>query len=152
MGDKFKKALKIIAEKLDIEEVKWAVIGSTGLALQGIEITPNDLDIAVRFDDLQKIPEIFPDYKPSGVKELETVTGKPAWDVQMNINEVEIQFVGELDDGDYVSRLLAKRINMVNVDKVDIPCLNLEAAAEAYEEIKRPEKAELIRKFLRKET
>ena len=42
---KLKEVLKIISGK--IGSIDWAVMGSSNMALHGMDVTPNDLDIVV---------------------------------------------------------------------------------------------------------
>jgi hypothetical protein len=39
------RALVILAEQLESSKISWAVTGSTSLALQGVDLVPNDIDI-----------------------------------------------------------------------------------------------------------
>ena len=44
LNSTFVEVIKLISEKIP-SNIKWAVDGSTSLALQGIDITPHDIDI-----------------------------------------------------------------------------------------------------------
>ncbi len=140
---KFKDVLKILASKLNI---KWALIGSTNLAIQGMDVNPRDLDIVVMFEDLEKVRVLLKDYHPDPIKKLEVMTNEPAWEVKLYINDVEVQILGELKHGEYVSKRMANEIIYVD----EIPCFTLDAEARAYSETNRKEKADKIWEFIKK--
>lgn len=153
ISEQFIKALKIVAKRIEDNGITWAVIGSGALALQGMDVTPNDLDISVNVRDLEKIHELFADYSAAEAKEIETLSGKQAWDVLATIKGVETQFCGEKEsneDAVWFNRVAAGLTNDVEVDGVRVPCISLPAAVEAYKELQRPQKVELIQKFLSK--
>ncbi len=151
ISEKFKQAIMFISEVLSNAKIKWAVIGSTNQALQGMEITPNDLDLIVSFDYLKKIPELFKSFSPSPFQKLETTTGMPAWDVKMTLKKVEVQFLGERKEGLYVKPLLSKKVTHVTVNGLSIPCLALDSEANAYAKTNREKKAKAILDFLAKQ-
>lgn len=153
ISEQFAQALKIVAERLEENGITWAVIGSGALALQGMDVKPNDLDISVSVRDLTKIHELFADYCATEVKEIETLSGKQAWDVLATIEGIETQFCGELETNEealWFNRVVAGLTNDMKVDGIRIPCISLPAAIEAYNELHRPQKAELIQVFLGK--
>jgi len=116
----FKQAIKVLSQELNTQQLKYALIGSSNLVLQGMDLSPHDLDLVMRIDDLNKIPEIFRSYSPSNVEELRPDSGDPAWtaklerhpawNVHFNMGKIPIQILGESSDGNYVSKLIAKRL------------------------------------------
>src|SRR5208337_4971382 len=96
---KFIEAIEIIYEKLRKEQIKWALVGSTNMALQGMDINPHDLDIVMRFEDLGKMQLLFSEYGPSQVTKLDNHTANEVWDVKVNIHSVEVQIFGEKESG-----------------------------------------------------
>jgi len=113
----FKEAIKIIYTRMNSKDFSWAFIGSTNCALQGMEVSPRDLDLVMRLDDLKQIPQIFKDYSPSNIEKLlpdskdlawaTKLANHPAFNVHAYVERVEMQILGEKDDGDYVSKLIA---------------------------------------------
>ncbi len=155
--EQFKSALKEISSILDYKQHPWALIGSTNLALQGIVTIPRDLDLVMRLKDLgvaskkfrrynaSRIEELFPDAKDSAwTAKLKRC---PAFNVHFNIEGINVQIIGERDNGDYVSRLLANQLIYTNLDSFEIPCFTLDAEAQVYD-LFRPKKAQQIRDFL----
>lgn len=143
-----KNAIKIIHKRLDDNQIKWALVGSTNMKLQGMETEPRDLDIVMQHEDLEKVSKIFSDYSASAVMELESLTDKPAWEVNVKINGAEVQFIAGEERDVYVSKLLANQITYIKLDYVEIPCFTLEAESQAYKETNREHKAHLIQEFL----
>ena len=153
ISKQFIKALAIVAQRLEKNDIAWAIVGSGALALQGMDVTPNDLDISVDVKDLEKIRAAFSDHYSTEVKEIETLSGKQALDVTANIKGVETQFCGELktnEEAIWFNRVVSGMTNDIDVGGVRVPCISLLAAIEAYTELHRPQKAELIRAFLKK--
>lgn len=148
MNKNFKKAIKIIHKLLNKNKIKWALIGSTNMQLQGMNVSPHDLDIVVKLKDLEKMREIFSEYNASAVRELKPLTDEPGWEVKLEIESVEVQILGERDNSEYVSKLLANRLTKIKIDDIEIPCFTLEAEAQTYAETNREHKAQLIQEFL----
>jgi len=148
MKKEFKEALRIIYEKLKNTNIKWALIGSTNMNLQGIDVNPRDLDMVVTLENLKKIPEIFKEFSSSEVKKLPPMTSESGWEVKLKISSVDVQVLGEKNTGEYVSKLLRGQLTKIKLDDVEIPCFTLKAEAQTYAETNRLHKAEIINKFL----
>jgi len=157
ISERFKRALKEISSTLDYKLCPWALIGSTNLALQGMIINPRDLDLVMRLKDLGVASKKFYRYNASAIEELSPDERDPAWtaklkrcpafNVHFNIKGVSVQILGEGDNGDYVSKLLANKLIYTDLKSFKIPCFTLETEAQVYD-IFRPEKAQQIRDFL----
>ncbi len=143
-----KRAIKIIYEKLTNNNIKWVLVGSTNMQLQGMQIEPRDLDITIQHKDMEKVSRLFSDYSASPVKEFETLSGESAWEVKAIISNVEVQFFGGSETDTYVSKLLSGRTVSVKLDDIEVPCFTLEAESQAYRETNREHKADLIQEFL----
>lgn len=142
-----KEAIKTIYKKIG-HDIKWALVGSTNMQIQGMQIEPRDLDIVIQHKDLEKVSRIFSDYSASKVIKLKTLSGKPAWEVRATINDVKVQFFGGDEKDIYVSELLSGKIIMIELDGTKIPCFTLEAESQTYKETNREHKTNLIQKFL----
>lgn len=143
------KAIRIIHERLENNSIRWAITGSTNMKLQGMKTKPRDLDVIIPYDDLSSISKIFSDYQASPVRELESLTDDPAWEVSANIESVPVQFISGKEDDVYVSKLLEERIKYVRMNGIDVPCLTLEAEAQCYYETGREKKARTIEDFMK---
>ncbi len=123
------------------------MIGSVNMQAQGIELSPNDLDIVVQLKDLKKISKIFSDYSVFEIRELKLFDYKSAWEVKVEIKKVEVQFLGEKDDGIYIEKLLANKLINIKVDNIEIPCFTLNAEAQIYSQTNRKHKTKIFKIF-----
>ena len=145
----FKKALKMIHKEFSKEKLTWAVIGSTNMKLQGINIQPNDLDIIVKLSDLKKIAVIFKKYHSENkIEKAKTKTGETIYRINVEIAKTNIEIVGERDSGIYSRGLLSNQIIKIKLGDIEIPCFTLEAEEKAYLLRKRFNRAKIIRDFL----
>jgi len=146
INEEFKRAIFEISERMLENSVKYAITGSANLALQGIKVPPQDVDIVVFHEDLQRIIRIFPEYLRSGVRKMESKIGD-AWEVLLNIEGVDVQVFAE-PSGKY-SRALYDNSFSLDIDDRLIYCLPLEAELKLYRETGRLEKAKMIERFLK---
>ena len=150
INKEFKEVIKIVSKKMEQNGIKWALIGSTNMALQGMDVNPRDIDLVVKLSDLKKMKSIFSNYRLSEIKELKPFTGESVWDIKIRINNIEIEILGEKDNGEYVRKLLANRIVKIRLDEIEIPCFALEAESQTYAETNKKHKADMINNFLEK--
>ncbi|HPN54936.1 MAG TPA: hypothetical protein PLB52_03335 [Candidatus Moranbacteria bacterium] len=142
------KVLIFIAEKLNNAKINWLLIGSSNLALQGVPLEPNDVDISVGISDYNKIKNIFNKYKTlSGT----TLKNKEAEEVTYLIKGVKVHFCFEYDHGFFNKFLKNNDKLKIKIGSVDIFCNSLVGEIEAYTHLDRKEKAESISKFLKTE-
>lgn len=141
-------ALQILRDRLQENDISWLLTGSGHLALAGMDVNPEDLDIAVQYEDLERIPGVFPQYSFSDIKPLKGDDEGGA--VQSYIGDVEVEFIGESSHGVYMKRM--GETQYLTCDHMQIPVLTLKAEAAAYEEMGRTEKANMIYDFLQEET
>ena len=150
ISKEFETVIKIISKKLNQESIKWSLVGSTNLAIQGMNVSPRDLDILVKWSDLKKIKAIFSQYNPSEIKKLMPfIDGQKAWEMKTIINDIEVQFFSE-KVGEYVKRLLPNKIIKIKLNNLEIPCSSLEDEAQIYENTNRKNKADMINDFLKR--
>jgi hypothetical protein len=140
--------LKLISQRLNDNNFTWAIIGSTNLALQGVDITPRDMDIISTMDVLPKIKSIFPEYEVAEIEEKQSAISGSYWRVAMHVNDIEIEILGEKENGIYADRLLAGQKIDVVIDGTSISCLALESELQAYRDTGRQNRVDLIEQFL----
>ena len=58
-GKDSEPALRFISKKFKKEGIKYAIIGSMSLRLQGIDLSPDDIDIVIREKDAGKVNRMF---------------------------------------------------------------------------------------------
>lgn len=152
MSEEFEKTIKLISRVLENNKIKWALVGSANMAIQGMNVDPRDLDIVVQLKNLKKMTKIFLNYRPSKINELKPFTKELAWEVKLIINNIEVQIFGERDTGEYVRKLLANKLIKIKLGEAEIPCFTLKAEAQTYAETNRGHKAKLTNKFLKSKT
>ena len=142
-----KETLTFVAKKLNEAQIKWALIGSANLALQGMNVVPNDIDILVDFSDKEKNEKLF-----MGEKIVSNSIQKngEAEEVTYLIEGVDVQICYEHPHGFYFQFFENNRFEKIMLGSVEILCNRLEDEARAYEHLGRKEKAEKIREFLKK--
>ena len=140
--------LKLISQRLNENKVIWAIVGSTNLALQGIEITPRDIDIILTIENLVKLKNIFPEYSVTEIEEKQSTRGSSYWRVLIEINGIEVEILGEKENGVYTDNLLAGNKLEILLDDTNIFCLTLQSEIYAYRETGRQNRVEMIEKFL----
>jgi len=145
MPDK-KETLKFVAEKLNGIQLRWALIGSANLSLQGMDVVPNDVDILVDFLDKKKVGDLFLEEKKISDSKLKNGEGE---ENTYLIEGVEVQFCFEYSHGFYFQFFENDRFEKIKLESVEIPCNRLEDEALAYEYLGRKEKAESIKEFLK---
>lgn len=134
------EALIIILEKL--KGIKFALIGSFNLSLQGVQIEPHDLDILTDDEGIAEISKIFSSkiFAENEYKETE-----------FKIGDTEVHVVSSQknplrpDD-------LEKFIIEVDNDGLKIPCASLESEMSFYERSGRAKdlgKVKLIEDYLK---
>jgi hypothetical protein len=143
----YKKAIFELSELLIENNVKYAITGSTNLALQGIKVIPQDIDIVLFQEDLQKIIKIFPKYLKTGMRKMEGKNGE-VWEILLDIDGVEVQFFSE-NQGLH-SSALQENCHCLDVNDRLIYCLPLKEELKIYKGLGKEEKVEMIRKFLKK--
>jgi predicted nucleotidyltransferase len=150
------KVLKIILRKLRNKKIKWVLVGSTSLALQGVKISPKDIDILTDKEGAFKMNEIFKNYQ---VKPVKFSQGKffSSYFGRFKIEGVRVEIMGNLKariGQKWV--LLTKRLyshTFVKLGKEKIPVPFLEDQLEVYKKVKRKKNIERVKKineFLKK--
>jgi len=127
---------------------KWAITGSFGQALQGIDIEPADIDIISTQNGVWEIQSIFREFIKqevhySKVKSLRSYFGV------MEINSCRVEFFGEIENllsnNSWESHIgWEKNITEVIIDKIKVPVLTLEYELLVCQKLFKLERASLI--------
>ncbi len=137
-----------VCKRLNEQNLKWYLIGSTGLVLRDMDIgrNPKDIDILIQLSDLSDVKNIFKDYRPfCEERELGEGHGEQ---IRLRIEGRQIHFCAESQNGVYFKILGDKIINERIVYKgFTIPVFPLELEEKCYEEMGRPERVKLIKDF-----
>jgi len=149
MEKRIKDAIKNVFSRLDESGILWCLAGSINMQLQGIQVEPHDLDVIIQHKDLEKVSALFSDYSASPMKEMKTLSGQLAWEVEAYINGMKVQFFGGDEDDIYSGKMIAEMTTKVSIDELKVPCLTLEAEMKSYIETNREHKARIIKDFLK---
>ncbi len=152
ISNKILKVLRKIAVDLEKNNIKWVLVGSLSLALNGVDVIPHDIDIVTTKEGALKLNEIWREYIIKKVSYSETDLFRSYYG-KFKIDGVPIEVMGELEakvEGKWISlsnRL--KRFAIAKVYNVRIPITRLEDHLESYSKSKREKdkvKADKIKK------
>jgi len=141
------EALRILVKRHS--RVKfWLVVGSTNLAMQGVDVAPKDIDILTDKEGAYAIGEFLLDFVVLPVEFRENERFKSYFG-RFVVNDVEVEVMGDRVSKDlpgdtwgetrgYPAKILFE------IDGISIPVLSLEQEYKAYMHLKRFEKASKI--------
>jgi hypothetical protein len=149
------QVLRLLLEKISPTELPWALTGSAGLRLQGVDIPVNDLDLQTDSQTIYIIEQRLAEFMktPVHVWESEHTLSHHG---QAEINGLQVEFLGDMchrtPAGIWEPPIDIASIRVwVNWHELQIPVLSLQHEALAYEKMGRAQKAELIRATIKKE-
>jgi hypothetical protein len=142
-------ALRVLVAHLPLDEINWALTGSTAHLLQGVPVEPHDIDVQTDEAGAWRAAEALAAYCASPPRwtesqEMRSLLGSYA------IEGIEIELIGALQkrkpNGSWGTPAdPAEQRRVVRLEDLAIPVLTLEYEAVAYAEIGRHERAELLR-------
>lgn len=142
----------LLYTRLKDTEICWAITGSMGMAIQGMDLEIHDIDLQSDREGAYEIQNLFPEYITERVKLLERDVTRSHFG-RMEIMGVQVELMGDmthrapgLDWGDPPD--LSCLIRCVDFEGMNLPVLDLEHEYVAYQQLGRPEKAAKIRAFL----
>lgn len=146
------EALRLIHDKLGDDPYAWAITGSLGMALQGMDLEVHDIDIQTDEDGAYEVERRLSDFvvKPVLYKGSERMRSRMG---KLSIKGIQVEVFGgvqkRLEDGTWEPPVdVAAHTVTVNVQGTWIPVLSLEHEYEAYKLMGRDEKAAQIRRWL----
>jgi hypothetical protein len=146
--------LRMIYARLAGSPINWAVTGSLGMALQGLEVEVHDIDLQTDQAGAYAMESLLSEFVVTPVhyalsERIRSHLGK------LEINGIQVEIIGSvqkrLEDGTWeepVNVELYRR--RVVLDEMRIPVLSLEYEYQAYLIMGRTEKAEMLRQWLQK--
>ena len=146
----FVDVLKKISSLLQGHGINWVVIGSTSLALQGVDIKPKDVDIISTKDDTFRISEILKEYETKPPEFGKTHLFESYMGVY-TIDRIKVEVMGDLrmkagDEWVSLSERLVSPI-IIEIDDMPIPVSSLKDQIVSYEKLGRPKDSERVRKI-----
>jgi hypothetical protein len=146
--------LRLIYTRLAGCRAHWAVTGSLGMTLQGMEMEVHDIDLQTDPTGAYEIEGLLSEYVASPVRytvseRIRSHLGK------LEMNGVRVEIIGgvqkRLEDETWEEPVKVERYRVwVEVDGMQIPVLSLEYEYQAYQRLGRIEKAEMLREWLQK--
>ncbi|MGV3489099.1 MAG: nucleotidyltransferase domain-containing protein [Tuberibacillus sp.] len=142
----------IVFESLQEMEHPWVLTGSLAFAYQGLPVTPNDIDIQTDRAGAYEIEQCLSDFIVRHVVFSESGSARSYFG-GCQINGVKVEIIGDIEklksDGTWSKPPDLKTLRrFVRYDDIDIPVLPLEYESEAYRQMGRVDKAELLSKYI----
>lgn len=152
-SQKIKEVLRIICQELENKDVNWALVGSTNLALQEVDVEPHDVDILTDKEGAFLIHKLLKEYE---VKEVKWSRSDKfaSWLGELRIKGVKVEIMGNLKLKDTKGKWsettsLSKR-KLMKIDDCKIPIIPLRYELKAYEKLGRSERVRKIKEALKK--
>jgi len=136
-----------------MDEINWAVTGSLGLALQGMDVDVHDIDIQTDKSGAYDIENRLSQHVVRNV-EFSTSEKICSYFGELSIDGIKVEIMGDiqkrLPDGIWEDPIdICSNRCFIEYDGLSIPVISLEYECEAYDRLGRTEKADQVRKYLR---
>ena len=129
------EALQVLVKRLKGTDIKWVLVGSVSLALQGVKVEPGDIDILTDRDGAYGIADLLKKHETKPVK-FSLGKWSRSFFGEFEIRGVKIEVMSDLEErigSMWVSlsdRLVSPKL--VQIDRIDVPVSSLEAQLESY--------------------
>ena len=144
-------ALRNLHRELSAIDAPWAFTGSTSFALQGVPVTPEDVDVQTSSRGAYDIEERFADAVVDPVAHSSTDTIRSHFGT-LQIAGVRVEVMGGLQkrvDGGWEPPVdVTDYRELDRTFGMELPVLSLSYEAAAYETLGRPDRAALLRSFV----
>ena len=150
IDSKIVKVLKLIESKLRGSGVRWVLAGSVSLALQGVNVSPNDIDILTDKEGAFEINRIFKDYEVKPVR-FRRSRFFQSYFGEFKIEGVKVEIMGdlkELVEGEW--RSLSQRLStsrIIEVEGIKLPVSPLEDQLKSYQALRRKKNSSKIQRI-----
>jgi len=150
LPQKHLEVLKKLYSRLEESDVNWVVTGSVSFCLQGVPVSPNDIDIQTDRASAYRLESLFSEYKVKEVRLSSTDRIKSHFGA-LRIEGVLVEIMGAVQkfyDGGWEDPIDIDRYKkIVNLEGMKIPVLNLAYEAEAYRRFGRLEMADKLKAY-----
>jgi len=150
---RFFNALRIIVSKLKNTDTNWALGGSLNLALQGVDISPGDIDILTDRQGAYRIGKLLKDFE---IKKIELTKSErfSSHLGKFSIEGLEVEVIGNLrvktSEGRWIRLHKPEQKAVLKLEDLVIPVSPLEEEIRAYEIFGRTRTVEKIREAISK--
>jgi hypothetical protein len=148
------EVLRLILERVPPDAIPWALTGSAGLRLQGVEVSVDDLDLQTDRRGVQEITTRFAEAVEKPMRYWRTDHMRSYFSV-LKIDEVRVEVMGEIQkrmpDGGWETPIEVDRVRCwVEVEQLLVPVVDLSHELIAYEILGRLQVAKRIQQELSK--
>ncbi|MDE0300894.1 MAG: hypothetical protein OXN17_19855 [Candidatus Poribacteria bacterium] len=145
-------ALKTIHNRLQKIESVWAITGSCGFVLQGMELEVNDIDLQTDASGAYEVESVFPDMIISNVR-FSKSDKFASHCGELTIDGVKVEIMGalqkKLPDGTWESPVDIKtHREFITFEGMVLPVLSLAYEEQAYRILGREERANQIKEWV----
>lgn len=151
LDEQYLDAIDALAVQLDDRSVTWALTGSVSFALQGVPVTPNDVDVQTTAAGAYEIESAFADrvVDPVSLSAGERIKSHFG---ALELDGVRVEIMGAVQkrraDGTWEPPVdITAHRTVVDVGGRSIPALSLRYEAAAYERLGRSERAALLSSY-----
>ncbi len=150
------EVLSLLIARIDPAEYAWALTGSAGLRLQGVDTPVHDLDLQTNAKTIYLLEKRLAEFMKTPVHVWES-EHTLSYHGQAEINGLQVEFLGDMrhrgTDGNWEPPVVMDAVRVwLEWRGLKIPVFPLTHEALAYEKMGRTQKAELIRSTIQKET
>mgnify|MGYP001321759192 CR=1 FL=1 len=147
--------LSLLVARISPTAHGWALTGSAGLRLQGVDLSVHDLDLQTDAKTIYLLEKDLAEFIKVPVHVWETEHTR-SYHGQAEIHGLQVELLGDVRhrgaDGAWGAPLDIRSVLVwVEWHGLEVPVLSLAHEALAYEKMERKQKAELIRAVIRKE-
>jgi len=152
--DEHLNVLKKLYSEIHDKDINWVVTGSASFCLQGVPVSPNDIDIQTDEKGAYRIEELFRDRVIKEVEFSSTDRIRSHFGALM-IHGILVELMGAVQkfyDGNWEDPIdIDAHKKFVHVDGMKIPVLELAYESLAYRRFGRVEMADKLRDYADKE-
>lgn len=129
-------ALQTVVQTLEGTDIRWVLAGSLSLALQGVKITPGDIDILTNRDGAYGIADLLKKHQTRPVRFRSNKWARSYFG-EFEIDGVKIEVMGDLEEKTGCKWIsLSGRLaspNFLSINMMKVPVSSLEEQLKSYE-------------------
>jgi hypothetical protein len=149
----FLPALRILYARIGESHLDWAITGSLGFALQGVDVNVHDIDIQSNLDDVYKIESLLQEFVIEKVV-FKSSPGIRSYFGRLQIADIVVELMAamqkHLNDGNWEQPVDIRAYRRhVDFEGMHLPVLSLVHEQQAYLQMGRVEKAKMLADWLK---
>ena len=146
------EALHILYSPLEAADLQWAITGSLGLALHGMNLEIHDIDIQTNKNGAYAFGKLFSEYTITPTYYRASDRIRSHFGV-FGINDVQVEVMGDLqkllpDQTWEMPIRVRENSDLVTFDGMQLPVISLAHEYQAYKTLGRHEKAKKIKEWM----